>query len=90
MILDQTVNWMEQNLETAATPFQGFKDYEVQRLRRDISWMRQGQSNDNTAAQADFYKFFSEHDRRRRTNFLSTFPEMKSWWAECEYHAKQT
>jgi len=90
VILDQTVNWMEQNLETAATPFQGFKDYEVQRLRRDISWMRQGQSNDNTAAQADFYKFFSEHDRRRRTNFISTFPDMRSWWAECEYYAKQT
>jgi hypothetical protein len=39
---------------------------------------------------ADFYRFFSEHDRRRGTDFLKTFPEMTTWWAECEYHARQS
>jgi organic radical activating enzyme len=81
--LEKTADFMEANLETSADPFNGFKDYEVQRLRRDIAWMREGQQQDNTQAQADFYRFFSEHDRRRGTDFLQTFPEMRSWWAEC-------
>jgi hypothetical protein len=81
---------MELNLETADAPFQGFKDYEVQRLRRDIDWMREGRNLDADYVklqQADFYRFFAEHDRRRNTDFLKTFPEMAQWWAECKYHA---
>lgn len=85
--LEQCADWME----TLITPdLHGFRDYEVQRLRRDIAWMRQGQGQDHSRARADFYKFFSEHDRRRGTNFLRAFPEMTSWWKECEYHAKNT
>jgi organic radical activating enzyme len=84
--------FMLKNIETENTRFQGFKDYEIARLDRDIAWMRDGQQlnpsyiNKN---KADFYRFFSEHDRRRGTDFLKTFPEMNSWWAECEYHAKK-
>jgi len=89
-ILERTADWMELNLETAQDPFHGFKDYEVQRLRRDIAWMREGQKQYHSRAKADFYRFFSEHDRRRGTNFLATFPTMHQWWTECEYHARQT
>jgi organic radical activating enzyme len=86
-VLERTADWMELNLETAADPFHGFKDYEVQRLRRDIAWMRSG--TDNTEQKkADFYRFFSEHDRRRGTDFLKTFPQMATWWRECEAHAR--
>jgi hypothetical protein len=73
--------------------FQGFKDYEIARLDRDIAWMRDGQALSPeyiTQNKADFYRFFSEHDRRRGTDFLTTFPEMIAWWKECEYHARQT
>lgn len=80
--------WMVRQIETAEAPFQGFKDYELSRLDRDIAWMREGQKQDNSAAKADFYRFFSEHDRRRGTDFLKVFPEMRAWWAECEYHAR--
>jgi hypothetical protein len=86
-MLEHTANWMEARVTTG---LHGFKDYEVQRLRRDIAWMRNGQNKDNTQTQADFYRFFSEHDRRRGTDFLQTFPEMKSWWTECEYHARKS
>ena len=84
---------MELNLETKDNPFCGFKDYEVQRLRRDIAWMKEGQNlpvEYRQQQQADFYRFFSEHDRRRGTDFLKTFPEMSSWWKECEYYARQS
>ena len=88
-VLERVADWMELNLETPADPFHGFKDYEVQRMRRDIAWMREG-TNNVEQKRADFYRFFSEHDRRRNTDFLSTFPEMKSFWQECEAHARRT
>ena len=85
--------WMIRWIETPETRFQGFKDYEIARLDRDIAWMRQGQNLDPAYIQrnqADFYRFFREHDRRRGTNFLATFPDMREWWSECEYHARQS
>ena len=88
--LEQCADWMATQVGTNLT---GFRDYEVQRLRRDIAWMREGQNMDPTLLKqrrADFYRFFAEHDRRRGTDFLKTFPEMKSWWAECEHHAKNS
>jgi len=88
--LENIANWMEKNLETPDQPFRGFKDYEVQRLRRDIAWMKSADDQDHSQHQADFYRFFTEHDRRRGTDFLSTFPSMSAWWKLCEQHAKQT
>ena len=82
--------WMIRQSEKPEDPFHGFKDYELARLDRDIAWMRSGQGKDHSAAQADFYRFFSEHDRRRGTDFLKTFPEMKSFWEECAYYARTT
>ena len=78
-------------VETAEDPFHGFKDFELQRLDRDIAWMRDGQKLDPEYIKqnkADFYRFFSEHDRRRGTDFLKTFPEMTEFWNECKYYAK--
>lgn len=92
-LLEQTLKWMSENLETENTRFKGFKDYELNRLDRDIAWMRDGQRLDPAYInknKADFYRFFTEHDQRRGTDFLKTFPEMKSWWQECEYYANHT
>jgi organic radical activating enzyme len=85
--------WMLRQIETEATRFQGFKDYEIARLDRDIAWMRDGQKLDPAYInknKADFYRFFSEADRRHGTDFLSVFPEMTAWWKECEYYARQS
>lgn len=85
--------WMLKQQETSDAPFKGFKDYEIARLDRDITWMRDGQKLDPAYInqnKADFHRFFSEHDRRRNTNFLQAFPDMSQWWAECEYHARKS
>jgi organic radical activating enzyme len=82
--------WMVRQIETEEAPFKGFKDYELHRLDRDIAWMRSAQLADHSQAKADFYRFFSEHDRRRGTDFVKTFPEMRAWWEECAYHARQS
>ena len=84
--------FMLKNIETESTRFQGFKDYEIARLDRDIAWMRDGQRLDPVYLQcnrADFYRFFSEADRRHGTDFSKTFPEMSAWWAECRYWSQQ-
>jgi organic radical activating enzyme len=81
-------DWMIENVETPQTRFKGFKDYEIKRLDRDIAWMEQTPENVNEI-KADFYRFFSEYDRRHGYNFLSVFPEMKSFWEECKYNANR-
>jgi organic radical activating enzyme len=91
-VLERVADWMELNLEQPDRPFRGFKDYEVQRMRRDIDWMKAGRNLDPEYVKlqrADFYQFFNEHDKRRKTDFLTTFPEMTEFWNECRYHAQQ-
>jgi hypothetical protein len=88
--LERIVDWMEYHLETPDKPFQGFKDYEVQRMRRVVDWAREGSKLDPTyikQQRADFYRFFNEHDKRRGTNFEKTFPQMAEFWKECKYYA---
>jgi hypothetical protein len=89
--LQDIVDWMTTKLETPEHPFQGFKDYEVQRLQRVVDWMREGSKLSTEYAilqRADFYRFFNEHDKRRNTDFMKTFPEMREFWDECRYHAQ--
>jgi organic radical activating enzyme len=89
--LQDVVDWMQLNIETPERPFQGFKDYEVQRMQRVLDWMKEGwrlQPEYVKLQRADFYRFFNEHDKRRQTNFLETFPEMREFWDECKYHAQ--
>lgn len=91
--LEEVWVYMLKNVETEANRFKGFKDYELSRLDRDIAWMRDGSKLDPAYVQrckADFYRFFAEHDRRRGTDFLATFPEMRSWWEECKNHATRS
>lgn len=91
--LEHVWAYMLKNIETDSNVFHGFKDYEIARLDRDIAWMREGQNMDPVELnkrKADFYRFFAEHDRRRGTDFNLIFPEMKSFWRECEYHAKNS
>ena len=84
--LQQTVDWMKTELETVDTRFHGFKDYEVQRLQRIVDQMNKDKQF-ATQVKADFYRFFNEHDRRRGTDFKTTFPEMLEWYDECKHWA---
>jgi hypothetical protein len=84
--LQNIVDWMKPFKETKETRFRGFKDYEIQRLQRVVDWMKQ-EHRDDPKAKADFYRFFTEHDFRRASSFISTFPEMIEWWDECRYWA---
>ncbi len=86
--LEEIKQYMEQHIETEQNLFKGFKDYEIQRMDRDIAWMKNG-TTDTDTKQADFYRFFNEYDKRHNTNFLEVFPELTTFWNECKYYAKR-
>ena len=85
-LLEDTKLFMQASIETEERRFKGFKDYEIQRLQRDIDWMKEGTGNTDQHM-ADFFKFFDEADSRHGTSFIETFPELKTFWEECFYHA---
>lgn len=88
-ILENIINWMELNLMPDDS-FVGFKDYEIQRMKRNLLWMREGEKLESSYVKeqrADFYRFFNEYDKRRKLNFIETFPQMKEFWEECHYYA---
>ena len=91
-ILENVYKWMElHKLDEDSDQFAGFKDYEIQRLRRDIDWMKKGKKLSEKYLQeqrSDFYKFFSEYDKRRQLDFVATFPQMKEFWQECKWYAE--
>ena len=91
--LEEVWAFMCAKSEKPEEPFKGFKDYEVQRLQRVIDYMHEGSKLDSDyvkSQRANFAQFFNEHDRRRGTNFLKTFPEMTDFYQECQYHARNT
>jgi hypothetical protein len=76
--------------------FVGFKDYEIQRMERNLLWMKEPKESKYIQEQrADFYRFFNEYDKRDEymqtgnLGFLNVFPQMREFWQECKYHAEQ-
>ncbi|QDK40120.1 hypothetical protein DOM21_01325 [Bacteriovorax stolpii] len=67
----------------------GIKPAETLKMRRILDWMESKQPQNKKDEQElykhqrDFYSFFSEHDKRRGTDFLKTFPEMKDFYEHC-------
>ena len=81
----EAIEFMKDNLETKEKRFHGFKDYEVDRMERNLEWMKTSmEESDLNMHRANFYRFFAEHDYRRNTDFLKTFPEMEEFWNLCK------
>lgn len=69
----------------------GFTDIEITKLRRVADWMRAPQDrNQQRINRANFYRFFSEHDRRRGTDFLNECPQYAEFWYMCKRIAEDT
>lgn len=74
--LRDCIRFMEQNRSTGPNDVVGFSRLEIARLQRVLDWWDATPlpSEKLAVARRDFRRFFTEHDRRRRTNFRSTFP----------------
>ena len=85
----EAIKFMEDNNETNDEVFTGFKEYEILKLKRNLAVMEEGISiNELRQNKGNFYRFIEQHDERRNTNFLQTFPELKLFYIECKNEAK--
>jgi organic radical activating enzyme len=88
MILPPAYGERMDDIVTLVSRAQGSLEIEGVQLRRIRSLMeQQTPAVKLNLTRAWFYNFFTEHDRRRGTSFLSTFPEMASFWRLCREQA---
>jgi hypothetical protein len=80
-IHQDNTEWMQAN--SGEDNYSQFKDFEVQKMQRNLAYWQKNYADDKTQKR-NFYAFFMEHDRRRGTSFLKTFPEMREFWEECK------
>lgn len=80
--VDQQIKFMEQHIQSPANGHAGFNEIEIYKLRRIKSVIEEEQSDPAELARLrkDFVIFVDEHDVRRGTNFLQTFPGFKDMY----------
>ena len=63
----------------------GFTQMEIPKIKRIYDWMLAPQDErQRMYNRKDFYTFFNEHDLRRGTNFVKTFPEYEEFYNFCK------
>lgn len=62
-----------------------FGSLEVEKFRRVVAYMENTVYDDDRLAvgRRDFYRWFKEYDRRKGTDFASTFPELAAFYESC-------
>ena len=82
---DEALAFMKANTDKhRESRWVGFKPHQIERFDRSIEFMKQGFDTDEKRQEAEenFVRFFDDHDRRRDTNILETFPEFASQYHE--------
>jgi hypothetical protein len=87
--LERTIEFMKYNPETKWNEFKGFSDFEISKVQRLIDWIKSDTGFNSELAKENFYLFFSQQDKRQGTNFLNIFPELETFWKECEAKCKK-
>ena len=62
----------------------GYSDIEVQKIKRIHDWLLSRDEEKMVEQRRNFYRMFSEHDKRRGTDFVKTFPELENFWNMCK------
>ena len=77
------VDFYEQ-VRTGVVDGHGFTDIEINKIIRIKDWFTSSEGNKMIDTnRKDFYKFITEHDIRRNTNFCKTFPELEEFYHKC-------
>lgn len=88
-ILDDCLEFMIEHKEDEnySTTLLGFKEYEIDKLKRNIEHIKHSYSNMSVDELNDrkktFKMYFDNLDIRRNKNFLKTFPELRAWYNDC-------
>jgi len=84
--IEDTVTWMYANLQQTYWPplcGKGFFDHEIKKMERIYVVCKESMTYkklDKDFHRFNLIRFVKEHDKRRGTNFLHTFPELKSFY----------
>ena len=76
------INMLDKAYKSILTYSHLFEDYEISKFKRTIAWTKANlmKGEELERNRKDFVKFANEKDRRRGTNFLETFPELKEFY----------
>src|SRR6056300_564829 len=86
----QSIQYMEEHKETRDNRYKGFKDFEVDRVKRLYDWACDKMPlPQEELAKKNFHIYFTEHDKRRNTNIKDTFVEITDFIKECEELANE-
>lgn len=82
--MDSHLEFVKANVDDKAKDKFSFMEY--QRFLRVYEYMKHTIYSEDkvTEGRKDFYNFFSEFDRRRKTNLIQNFPEMQNFWGLCQ------
>jgi hypothetical protein len=79
-----SIAFMEANKETVENRFKGFKDYEIDKVKRLYDWAVEPMSEEEEKLhKKNFYKYFQQYDQRRNLNIRETFPELIDFIDNC-------
>ena len=85
--LGEALDFMKSHLSksyTKASEAHGFSYIQMGRMRRLLDMLKTPPpEKDLRQRRINFYKFFSEHDRRRSADFERAFPELREFWRDC-------
>ena len=86
-----SIEFMESHKETVNNRYKGFKDFEVDKVKRLYEWAKEPLNiQEEITEKKNFDLFFKQHDVRRGTDIQKTFPEIANFIKECEdYNARR-
>ncbi len=63
-----------------------FDDLEIAKFKRVVDYFETTVKDDEylSNGRSDFYNFFTQHDKRRNTDFLKIFPEYTNFFEQCK------
>jgi len=84
---DDILNFINDNRDDADVT--KFSDIEYEKFRRVRDYFATVNYEEQRVNEGriDFFNWFTEYDRRRKTDFLKTFPDMEPFWNLCKQQA---
>lgn len=82
---EDCLQFMEKNKYQPQKASYGFSDFQINKMKRliDVTKKTKSPPEEQKKNRINFYRFFKEHDLRRGTDLLKSFPELESFWEEC-------
>jgi hypothetical protein len=79
---DAIENWINKNWDDEKN---GFISWEKDSMTRLVTYLREIETghaftSSKESRERDFKSFYTQYDKRRRKNFVETFPMLKEWW----------